>query len=72
MIVHTVADGYLEVECDDVRERTLVCNALGVSQDRLAMVRVTFLRSPLDKEENNAKFACEGAVANEQLDAFRA
>jgi len=72
MIVHTVADGYLEVEVFG-RERHQICDVLNVSQAGLIHCYVTFLRNPLDTEVLHAKTTAsqELARAAEEVDAQR-
>lgn len=67
MIVHNVADGYLEVELEWA-ERTRLCNDLGLSHDGIVIVLVTILRSPLDRKILHAKFDEDSDDGSEQLD----
>lgn len=64
MIIHNVADGYLEVELE-FRERTQLLSLLGLSHDGVVIVLVTILRSPLDRKILHAKFEQDSGYADE-------
>jgi len=49
------SDETLMLECDNAFELTRICNALGVSQEGLVTVRVTFIRDPLTQIDRRYK-----------------
>jgi len=71
MIVHKVADQYLEVEVLDVRAKTKIAELCeGVSLDRNCKVYVTFIRDGLDSEDLRNRLLEETTGEDEPLDFF--
>jgi len=72
MLIHFVADEFLELEATELSERRLIAGVLGL--DRLDLteckVFVNFTRSPLDRRNLHAKINADPGDGHESLELF--